>query len=281
MRIAHLILTHANSDQLKRLINSLKHADADFYIHVDLKAAIIDFLSLADIENVFFIKRRVRVTWGSYSILQATINSYSEILNSNKKYDYINLLSAQDYPLKSTEEIHLFFKNNAGKAFMETLSVENVWQEAIPRLTKYHLTDYSFFGKNKVENFLNKILPERKMPNGLIAVGRSQWITITPTHAAYIIEYLKKNPNVKRFFKLTWGSDEIMFQTILFNSQYKDDIVYDNLRFIDWSEGKASPKTFTIQDLSTLINSGKLFARKFNASIDEKVLNELDKHRAK
>jgi len=38
------MLVHANPSQLQRLINRLAHPDADFYIHVDLKADISPFL---------------------------------------------------------------------------------------------------------------------------------------------------------------------------------------------------------------------------------------------
>jgi hypothetical protein len=53
-------------------------------------------------------------------------------------------------------------------------------------------------------------------------------------------------------------------------------MVNDNLRFIDFSENKSEPKTFTIEDAERLIKSGKLFGRKFNASIDSKILDYLD-----
>ena len=216
------------------------------------------------------------VQWGAYSMVQATVNGLAEILLDDK-YDYINLMSGQDYPLKPTAAIHNFFEQNPNKAFMHSLSVENEWQEAIPRLTKYHLTNYNFSGKYTLENWLNKWLPARKMPNNLIAVGRSQWFTISSQHAEYIITYLRKNKNVKRYFEFTWGSDEFVFQTVLFNSIYQKDMVNDNLRYIDWSEGNYSPKMLTINDLRVLINSGRLFARKFNETLDSDILNELDR----
>lgn len=276
MKIAHLLLIHENPSQLKRLIQRLAHPDAEFYIHVDLKTDINPFLYLQS-KDVKFIVNRVKVHWGAYSIVQATVNSLEEILKSDYNYDYINLLSGQDYPLKSTEAIHDFFKNNPNKAFMHTLSVENEWQEAIPRLTKYHLSNYTFSGKYTLEKWLNFLLPSRKMPNNLIAVGRSQWFSISSQHAEYMVTYLQENKHVKRFFELTWGSDEFVFQTILFNSIYQKDMVNDNLRYIDWSEGKASPKTFTMNDLPNLLGSGQLFARKFSENIDNAIINELDK----
>ena len=100
------------------------------------------------------------------------------------------------------EAIPNFFKENPNRAFMHTLSVENEWQEAIPRLTKYHLSNYTFSGKYTFEKWLNFLLPSRKMPNNLTAVGRSQWFSISVQHAEYIVNYLQENEKVKRFFEL-------------------------------------------------------------------------------
>ena len=276
MKIAHLILCHAYPEQLKRLILRLAHDDAYFYIHLDKKTEIAPFVSLEKILNVCFIKNRVKVNWAGYSIVQATLNSFKEILASGIQYDYINILSGQDYPLKPTEEIHAFFANNPGKAFMETLVIADEWQEALPRLTKYHFSDFSFWGKYTAERLVNAVLPARKFPGGLVPVGRSSWLTLTTACAAYIITYLEDNPALVRFFKFTWGVDELIFQTILYNSSFKKDIVYNNLRYVDWSEGNANPKVLTMADADVLINSGKLFARKFNAEKDNKILDYLD-----
>ncbi|MBA4852670.1 beta-1,6-N-acetylglucosaminyltransferase [Emticicia sp. BO119] len=276
MKIAHLILTHANPTQLKRLIESLVHPEADFYIHVDLKAAIEPFLPLAN-NQVFFVQNRVKVYWGAYSIVQATVNSFKQILSSHRKYDYVNLMSGQDYALKSTEAIHAFFAQNPDKAFMDALLINSEWQEALPKLTKYHFVNYHFKGRYVVEKIVNLFAPLRKMPNNLIPVGRTQWFSMSLKHVEYIVEYLEENQNVRRFFEMTWGCDEIIFQTILYNSQYRKDIVNDSLRYIDWSEGNASPKTFTIVDFPALMESGKLFARKFSLKDSAELLDELDK----
>lgn len=281
MKIAHLILTHAtNPNQLKRLIESLAHPDADIYIHVDLKTDIEQLMPLAS-NHVFFIYNRIKVYWGAYSIVQATVNSFYEILASRKKYDYVNLLSGQDYPLKSVEFIHDFFAHNPGKAFMDALLIDSEWQEALPRLRKYHFVNFRFSGRYALEKTLNLFAPSRKMPNNLIPVGRSQWFTMTLKHIKYIVEYLQKHPDVQKFFELTWGADEIIFQTILYNSPYREDIVNDSMRYIDWSEGNASPKTFTMQDFQALVDSGKLFARKFNLEVSTELLDELDKAKKK
>ena len=76
--------------------------------------------------TIFFVEKREKVYWGAYSIVKATINGFEAIVASNNSYDFINLLSGQDYPIKPLDEIHGFLEANAGKAFMEFYSVEEL-----------------------------------------------------------------------------------------------------------------------------------------------------------
>lgn len=277
MKIAHLILCHSNPGQIERLIRRLQHPDAWFYIHVDNKAMLEPFLPLEALPNTVLVKNRVDVYWGGYSIVQATLNGFTEILASGISFSYINLMSGQDYPIKSTNDIHSFFAANPDKAFMHTLSVMQEWQEAIPRITKYHLVNFHFPGRYKVEKVINTIMPSRRFPGSLTPVGRSQWLTITSEQTAYILNYLATNKQFVNFFKLSWAPDEMIFQTILYNSPFKNNIVNNNLRYIDWSQGGASPKLLRMEDADALRASDKLFARKFNPAEDSAILDYLDK----
>ena len=278
MRLAHLILAHSNPAQLSRLIGKLAHEHADIYIHLDLKTAIAPFSHMEKSSNVRFIKNRVKVNWGGYTLVQATLNGFEEILSTGKQYDYINLLSGQDYPIKKINDIHKYFAANPGKVFMHALSVTKDWKEALPRITEYHMPDLNFPGKYKALRVLNKITPKRKMPLALTPVGRSQWFTLTPASARYIVDYVKKNPEIPKFFKLSWAPDEMIFQTILYNSPYRSDMVNDNLLYIDWTDGRPNPKTLTMADADALMLSNKFFARKFNPEIDSEILDHLDKN---
>lgn len=277
MKLAHLILAHSNPGQLKRLVDKLAHSDSHIYIHLDKKTDITPFLLIADNDRVSFISNRIKVYWGGYSIVQATINSFEEILANGIAFDHINLLSGQDYPIKSTEHIHQFLEQNKGKIFMHSLSVKNEWQEAIPRIERYHLANLKLpAGTYRVEQVMNAILPKRKMPEGIVAMGRSQWFTASRESIAYIVDYVKREQWVSKFFKMSWAADELIFQTILFNSPFKEHMINDNLLYVDWSEGKASPKLLTMEDAAALKASDKLFARKFNSEADIAVLDYID-----
>lgn len=276
MKLAHLILAHNRPAQLERLIKRLIHPDADIYIHLDKKTDITDFVHLAQLPRVFFIQNPVKVYWGSYNIVQATLNGFEEILRSGNPYQFVNLLSGQDYPLTSAENVHNYLSANQGKAFMNYLRFDPDWTEALPRIHEYHFNNLQIKGRYALQNLVNKILPKRKLPGNLIPVGRSQWFTI-PLHLVnYILTYWNENLKLRRFIKLTWAPDEFIFQTILYNSVHKVQMVNNDLRYIDWSAGGVSPKTLTIDDAPALLASGKLFARKFDQNKDGAILDLLD-----
>ena len=271
-----MILAHNNPQQLGRLVTRLVSPRSDTYIHLDGKVDINQYIHIEKLENVFFIKNRTEVTWANYSMMTATLTSFEEILGKGIEYSHLNLLSGHDYALKKASVVEDFLFKNADKTFMRYRSIEDEWQESLSRFTKYHLGDYNFPLKFRVQVLMNKILPAKKLPNGLKPYGFSQWLTITPVCAQYAIDYLKNNPKLVRFFRLTWAVDELLFQTILLNSNLKDTIVNDHLRYIKFIPKDYSPKTLTMDDAELLVNSGKFYARKFNPQVDSKIFDYLD-----
>jgi len=278
MRIAHLILAHKNPSQLEKLIIALQHPAFFLYIHVDKKADIEAFEHLLKYNNVFFIKKRTKIFWAGYGTIQATINGIEEILPA--KYDYINVISGQDFPLKTAKEIYQFFLDNNVKEFITCKSVEHEWQEADVRMKKYHLINWKIPGKFQLEKIINKVLPERKFPLNYVMVGRSNWFAVTFNAAKYIIDFLNAHPEVVRFFKYSWGADELIFSSILYNSSFKNNI-QENFIYVDWSEKKAHPKILKTEDYNSLISSDKLFARKFDANEDANIIDMLEKYLSK
>ncbi len=276
MKIAHLILAYNYPVMLERLVRRLQHEEADIYIQLDKKAPIENFAHLENINNVCFVKNRIKTEWGDYSIIEATIAGFNSILESGIAYSHINLLSEQDYPLRPINQFHEFLSANTDKTFMHSLSIaDDEWEDGKVRLLKYSLGDYNIPGKYTLQVIANRFLPNRKIPGNLKPYGRSQWITITPECARYAIDYIKTKPKLKRFFRMTWAVDEVFFQIILVNSALNDKLVNDNLRHIE-QYGANRPKIFTINDAGTLITSGKFFARKFDDNVDTAIYDRLD-----
>lgn len=279
MRIAHLILTHKNPRQLERLIRVLDHPAFDFYIHVDKKVDQAPFAFLAQKKNVFFINDRVRIYWAGYGTIQATLNGFEQILPG--KYDYINVTSGQDFPLRSADHIYQYIVQRQGLEFITCQSIEDEWQDAAPRVRQYHLINWRIPGKHRLEILTNKMLekklfPARKFPLDYTIVGRSNWFTLTSGAVRYILDFLDRHPKVVRYFKLCWGADEFIFASVLYNSYFKDRI-RDSLVYVDWTGKKdGHPRILEVGDFEKMKASGKLFGRKFDADTDSRIIDMLE-----
>lgn len=81
---------------------------------------------------------------------------------------------------------------------------------------------------------------------------------------------------MRKFLKFCWGTDEFVIATMIMNSPFKDQVVNDNLRYIDWSEGNANPKILGLEDFDPILSSNMLFARKFDEHHDREILDKLD-----
>ena len=274
-KLAHLILAHDNPDQLVRLVGKLSHESADIYIHLDAKADIFLFKEAEKVPGVRFVQNRTNVVWCEYSTIAATLIAMEEILAGGVPYSHINLLSGRDYPLQTPAKIFSFFQANQGKSFLWFERIFNEWQDGQSRIKYYYFGDYGFPGRYQLSDLAMKLMPARKLPGGLIAYGRSQWLTLTTESVRYVLDYVKLNPSISRFFRMTWAVDEVFFQTILCNSPLKDTLVNNNLRHIVLNKG-FRPITFTMANANELQSCGKLYARKFDSSVDSSILDYID-----
>jgi hypothetical protein len=273
MKIAHLILVHKNPQQVERLIRALDHPVFDFFIHLDRKADIRLFEFLSAKENVFFIKNRVNIRWAGYGTIQATINGFLEIVP--KGYDYINVISGQDFPLKPSEYIVQFFQNNRGKEFITCLSITD-WKDGWQRAENISFVNWRLPGRFALEKIAKWFFQKPKFSKDYHLVGRANWFTLTNEAAKYILNFIEAHPRIVRFFKYTWGADELMMPTILYNSKFRDNII-DNLVYVDWTgRTDGHPNILTMEHLPALQQTQKLFARKFDIDVDKQILTHLE-----
>ncbi len=276
MRIAHLILTYTDPKLTERMMRNMEHKDFDFYIHVDKKFDIKPHLFLGNLPNVFFIKNRTNVKWAGYDTVKATFECIKEICNTGIKYNFINFLSGEDYPIKPVNELAKFFKENLGNEFLSYLDIKNDWGDGLIRMEKYCFSNFSFKGKTRLENIINYIMPKRKIPYNMHPYGKSMFWMLSPEVAMFVVNKVEGDQKLINFFSLCWGSDEFVFQTILLNSIHKDKIVNNNYRYIDWSLGGANPKILDESDFESIQNSDALFIRKVRQTISNKLLDLID-----
>lgn len=84
---------------------------------------------------------------------------------------------------------------------------------------------------------------------------------------------MAKEKSIHRDFGFGLCADELFLQTIIMNSPFRNNLVNDSLRYIDWERGK--PYTFIDEDYNILMASNKLFARKFDYKKSPKIVDHI------
>lgn len=267
--ICILIAAHKNYNQTMRLINHLKK-DFDLFVHIDKKSP----LEIAEFDNVKVYKK-YKVHHGGFSQIIATLFLMEEASKNNNYKRYI-FISAQDVPLKSNFEIKQFFKDN-NKEFLSYENIRNgeeLYKEMSFRLNSYN---FGFWHRKLLNRKIRGLISEipfikRQTPEN-IYYGSSWW-NLTGKAVFYILKFVKENKSYLERFKYTWGSDEFFFQSVLLESDFKDNCENDCLRYLIWQGG--APIVFRLKDYKIMSESGRnLFARKFDENIDNDIINKL------
>jgi core-2/I-Branching enzyme len=242
MKIAYLILAHNTPRHLERLIKALAVGDNDFYLHVDRKSSLADYGHLKG-DRVFLAQERVPVHWGDFSQIRAIVALLRQALGSGADYDYCVLLSGSDYPLRSAGYINSFLELNQGGEFINMVRMPNEEvNKPLSRLTTYQVASHRFIAARMlgaartVLNWLGLNLLERdyhKYLGRLEPHGGSEWWALTTGACRYILDFIDSERRVVRFFENTVCPDEMLFQTILGNSPFRDR-VRRNLTYADW-----------------------------------------------
>jgi hypothetical protein len=279
MRIANIIIAHKNPDQLFDLINQFSSECFHNWLHIDSRSNLKDFKHVLKIKNVTLLPRR-RVVWAGFSFIRVTVEAFQIIKKANEKFSYYNLMSGMDFPIQPTLNLCNFLNtsyHSSRQEFFQIASLDENWP-AHHRYERYHLNDWTIKGRYFTERIINYFMPKREYFDGKLApYGRSAWFTATTDFIDYSLSYFDKNPDYLRFLETVWCPDELVFSSLIMGSPYKERLGENNLRHIDWSEGKANPKTFKIEDFDAIMSSGKFLARKFDSQVDQLIIDKITK----
>jgi hypothetical protein len=272
LRIGYLISAYKNPRHLARLIRRLHTgSDTEFLVHVDRKTDDATFRSMvegvADLDGIGFLQRHT-CHWGGFGHVRASLKGIRAFATGDFDPDYVILLSGQDYPIKTNEYLQRFLAQGEGRSFFMyfSLPTPNWANGGLDRFRDWHLR----YDKIHVR------LPLRRSPPGALEPwgGSAYWI-VSRQALQTMHEFVETNPRYVRFFKHVDIPDELFFQTILLNSAQADRCVNFRLHYTEWTRTPA-PAILTRDDYDRLAESTCLFARKFDAAVDEEILDMVD-----
>lgn len=290
---AYMILAHHQPDALVRLLDSLKATWAHAFVHVDRKTDVEPFERVLCIRHDCTIIGRslaVPIYWGGYSMVEATFRVLRVAHQDTRRFERFALLSGVDLPIKSHDAIAERLSGGDEIIRVDRMLNPRGNSDFDRRANRVFLGDGPLLNKRSripllphVARKVESWLPNRCYPRLPIYYG-PQWWCLTRSAVEEIFAFADRQSDVMRWFKRTRCPDEMVFQTILKNSGRAEHITYDLTRgdedheptlhgshFVDWTRPKPDrPGTLILEDLPRLLESGALFARKFDGrrSID-------------
>lgn len=299
--IHYIIIAHKSPEYLKKLCNQLTILWWHVVIHVDANNFSKDFLELES-DLIHIIKKPIKVRWWWFSIITATIIAMKELLHHVSDWDHIAVLSGQDFPLISQENLSKKLKNHHNNSFIEFRIQPNDNRNILNRLIKYHFHDLeiptrinSIFEKiiwlfypvswlrNQIFTYLAWRITTILLPYKTYIIRKyefywwSQRQIVCYKHLKYIVDFCESKEWQKflRAFSTTAWPDEFFFQTLLLNSPYKKDIINDLRWYIDWKKWPWLPRILDESDYQIMKESDKRFARKFELWVSDSLIKKL------
>ena len=285
---AYMILAHNKPDQLALMLRALDDPRNDFFLLLDCKMTNVDRDALcAAVQKgrLFFLPDQIDVRWGQYSQVQARMRLLATATEKGH-YEFYHNISGQDLPLKSQDEIHAFFDSHKEYEFLSLNRPDRARKYA--HRCRFYYGFLKSVGRPK--NNFQKIcifaaarcqklflgVDRQKLNPDIVFMKGGAWFSISDEFARYCVS---KTKWVKDAFQETYCGDEMVMQTLLYNSPFRARLYRpkqgekSSMRLTDWTRGK--PYTFRSADFDELTASKLLFARKFDIDLDREIVEKL------
>lgn len=259
---------YRNPELCHRLVRALQHPRIDVFLHVDSAVDPSPFLG----PNVRHVPYRLRTGWAAYEMTDAILRWLRWIRKDG--YRTYTHISGQCYPVLSP------------KALVEELDRLDGHMLAMNRRPQDHVWRYEYFhvlSRSGLRGLRDRIAkkfwyrerPIRRLPSGIRwSVGCAMW-TLDQASVEWMLGFLDSRPDVERFFRNVFASDESFFASMLASSPFADRIG-PATHYIDWSAGGKHPKDLEIDDLPRILESRNWFVRKVLPGISDALLDRLD-----
>lgn len=209
--IGFVLLTHDKPQQAIRLASRLNYMFDQPPIAWHHDSTVCSIPSESITHNVLFARPHLRTSWGTFSVIDATIIALEMLYNSHSSPDWIILLSGSDYPIKAATTI---VHDLSTSPFDVHLHNEKIVYNSYSR--DWQLLCYGrYCGVNFRVPFLNRRLrPVRRMvtlhdpvfttwfttpfSRGVSCFAGDHWFCANRAAIAYLLEYHRTKPALAR-----------------------------------------------------------------------------------
>ena len=270
-QIAYILLCHKNVEAIVAQAEYLTAEGDAVAIHFDKNAPQAGYAELvkrlANNPNVTFA-RRIRCGWGEWSLVEATLETLKSAVAAFPDAEHFYLISGDCMPIKSAEYIHsqlaasdqdfiesvdFFASDWIRTGFREERLIYRHWFNERSQAWLFYASYY----------LQSKLGITRSTPKDLRMMIGSQWWCLRRKTVTQILAFIKKRPDVVKFFRTTWIPDETFFQTLVRHLVPSKEITSKPPTFLLFSD-YGMPINFYNDQKDLLLAQDHLFARKIS-----------------
>lgn len=293
MSLAFLILAHKHAPQVAQLFRTLHRPQDVFVLHFDRRAdrslhQLGDELARQH-SNVIVLRSRT-ILWGGYEMAATQIEAMAVALRARPDWHHFINLTGQDFPIKPLSQFEARLESEGAANYVSWFDPlqKPLWKNARERLTGYYVEWPWLDRLLKVPGLGRRLRRwlrwEGRLPH-LPGYTRAWPDFHYYGGANHVIlsragcEYLSSHPEARRitrWLKHSAHANEIVFQTVMLNSPLANTVINTHLRDVDFAKDSPHPRTLRSNDFERLMRSPMYFARKFDAGVDEQILDRLE-----
>jgi hypothetical protein len=218
-----VLLCHTALGRAAEVAQHWAAAGCPVVIHLDRRVAEAGRAKLAaalsDLPDVRF-SPRVACEWGTFGLVEATINATSQLLQEFPEVEHVFLASGSCIPIRPVRDLMAFLAAHPDTDFIESVTTADVgW--TVGGLNKERFTlRFPFSWKRQRALFdgyvsLQRLVGfERRIPPGLVPHLGSQWWCLTRRSLTAILSHPARQIH-DRYFRRVWIPDESYFQTLI------------------------------------------------------------------
>lgn len=314
MRIAFLVLNHREPPQLLRLLTTLRGQlpDAPIVVHHDKFRSRLNASALDHIGDTHFLTSDKPTMWGDFSLVDTCWRSIAWTIE-NIQFDWVILLSAQDYPIKPLATLGDYLTKSGADAILRTDAISDL-RKAADRRDKRRRYLYQYrpgsldhqasgqirrvlrHGTSSLVDVLNNMQPyfqifkfPDKRPNRLGWRARltpftdtepcrfgSFWCSLSFGAAEFLVASVRDRRDFVDYYRRTVMPGESATATLIGNAP-RLRVAPNDMHYTRWTHpGSGHPDVFGVEDMSDLLLAPEYFARKFDIAKDARILDMLD-----
>jgi hypothetical protein len=307
MRVVYFLQTYKNLPHIQRLVGRIKEERPDACVVISQNASVlrIDPALFAGLSDVH-VTHVEQVQRASFSLVQPYLDLVDWLLRRGATFDWVVNLSGQCYPARSLFALEEKLACDDADGYCSYFdafvpSPENPWplREARHRYL-YHYqvlwNDLAAWPRRLLSlprRVVNNLQPfvrldtsyglrlgRRASPvifgEAFRCYGGSYFMALSRRCVEYLARFLREHADVVDYFRRVLMPDETFLHTALANNP-ELRLRNENLFYINWRGGRlGSPRVLGAEDYPAIVASGAYFARKFDGTHDDQILDLLD-----